>query len=153
NTWFVDVDRIETPDRSTVTFKMKQTFAPFINYLAAMPTAIMSKPWLLSGKDPTKETMGSGPFAVGSYTRNVELSYKKNPNYWVQGRPYVDGFKYTIIPDASARVAAIRTGQLTLLGLQPEDRDSLKKSNPELLMEIYLQRTFSCWRINTAQAP
>ena len=48
--------------------------------------------------------------------------------------PYLDGIKLLIMPDAAARVAALRTGRSAFApGLSLEQVDALAKSNPELV--------------------
>ena len=36
----------------------------------------------------------------------------KNPDYFVKGRPYLDGLKYVIIVERGTRTAALQAGQL-----------------------------------------
>ena len=39
-------------------------------------------------------------------------SYVKNPDYFVKGRPYLDGLKYIVIKERGTRTAALQAGQL-----------------------------------------
>jgi ABC-type transport system substrate-binding protein len=43
--------------------------------------------------------VGTGPFMLKEYKRDVSLSWVKNPNYWRKGRPYLDGIEVKYIPD------------------------------------------------------
>ena len=36
----------------------------------------------------------------------------KNPDYFVKGRPYLDGLRYVIIKERGTRTAALQAGQL-----------------------------------------
>ena len=36
----------------------------------------------------------------------------KNPDYFVKGRPYLDGLRYFIVSDRGTRTAALQAGQL-----------------------------------------
>jgi peptide/nickel transport system substrate-binding protein len=47
--------------------------------------------------------------------------------------PYLDGVKWLIIPDASTRISALRTGKIDLLGVGWEDAADTAKTNPELI--------------------
>ena len=55
---------------------------------------------------------------------------KKNPNYYMNGRPYLDGFKAVIIRDTAPRVAAVRSGQalIEFRGFNPAARDDIVKT-------------------------
>ena len=88
--------------------------------------------------------IGTGPFMLEDEVAGSSLSFARNLNYWMKDPvhpentlPYVDGVNMLIIPDASTRLAALRTGKIEKLGggrggLGWEDRDSLLKTSPEL---------------------
>ena len=72
-----------------------------------------------------RNSVGSGPFFLTDFVSNSSISYVKNPKYWRtdpagpgKGNqlPYVDRVRVLIIPDASTREAAMRTGKLDILG-------------------------------------
>ena len=53
--------------------------------------------------------VGTGPFMMKEYKRDVHIIWEKNPNYWRKGRPYLDGMEMVYIPDpvtASAMMQA-----------------------------------------------
>ena len=52
--------------------------------------------------------VGTGPFKFESFTRGVELSYVKNDEYWVAGKPYLDGVSYHFIKDQMTQQAAMQ---------------------------------------------
>jgi len=54
--------------------------------------------------------VGTGPFMVKEYKRNVQLVLERNPNYWA-GRPAFEKLVIVPVPDDSARVAGIQSGQ------------------------------------------
>jgi ABC-type transport system substrate-binding protein len=75
---------------------------------------------------------GSGPFLLDSYTPNVNLTYKKNPNWYKAGRPFLDGMVRTIIPDYSAGIAQFEAGRLWDYPVRQEDILRLKTDHPKL---------------------
>jgi len=84
--------------------------------------------------------IGTGPFIIVDYVPSSSAAFVRNPNYWMKDPvhpentlPYVDAVNILIIPDASTRLAALRTGKVPMLGnLSWEDKGSLVKTNPEL---------------------
>jgi peptide/nickel transport system substrate-binding protein len=58
------------------------------------------------------EGIGTGPFKLGTYTPNKEVTYARNPDFWIKGRPYVDEMTYQVITDEDARIAALRSGAI-----------------------------------------
>jgi peptide/nickel transport system substrate-binding protein len=83
--------------------------------LAAFTSAnssILSKTWMDSGKDPAKETNGTGPFMLESWVPDNVIKLAANRNYWVPGQPYLDGVEFRAIPSESSILAALRAGQI-----------------------------------------
>jgi peptide/nickel transport system substrate-binding protein len=56
---------------------------------------------LAKGKEWARTNIvGTGPFMLKEYKRDVHLVWVKNPNYWRKGRPYLDGIEVRYIPDS-----------------------------------------------------
>ena len=56
--------------------------------------------------------MGTGPFKLKEWRKGEFVEYVKNPDYFVKGRPYLDGLKYVVITERGTRTAALQAGQL-----------------------------------------
>ena len=128
---YVVVDKIETPDISTVTFYLKHPSASFLANLAS-PWNFIYKADILA-KDPRwyeKNIMGSGPFIFVEYVAGSHWVAKKNPSYFMKGRPYLDGYKAIFIRDTAPRVAAVRSGQalIEFRGFSPASRDDIVRA-------------------------
>jgi len=125
------VDKVETPDVQTVVFRLKHASASFLANLAS-PWNFIYKADILA-KDPRwyeKNIMGSGPFTFVEYVAGSHWVGKKNPNYFMKGRPYLDGYRAVIIRDKAPRVAAVRSGQalIEFRGFNPAARDDIVKT-------------------------
>jgi peptide/nickel transport system substrate-binding protein len=110
---FDPVASIEATDDRTVTFKLKQPFGPFLATLADSYSVIVPQ----NAGDLTATMIGTGPFALAEWTRDVQTVLQANPNYWEAGLPMVGDLTYRILPDEAARLAAIRTGEIGLTSL------------------------------------
>jgi ABC-type oligopeptide transport system substrate-binding subunit len=77
----------------------------------------------------------SGPFLLERYEPNVKTVFRRHPDYFLKGLPWVDGVEWLVIDDPFTGLAMYRTGQLDC-GPQPNwsvrqhDLESLKQSHP-----------------------
>ena len=125
------VKKIEAPDPYTLVFQLKHLSASFLANLAS-PWNFIYKADILA-KDPRwyeKNIMGTGPFTFVEYVAGSHWVGKKNPNYFMKGRPYLDGYRAVIIRDTAPRVASVRSGQalVEFRGFNPAARDDIVKS-------------------------
>ena len=125
------VKKIEAPDPYTVVFQLKHMSASFLANLAS-PWNFLYKADILE-KDPRwyeKNIMGTGPFTFVEYVAGSHWVGKKNPNYFMKGRPYLDGYRAVIIRDTAPRVASVRSGQalVEFRGFNPAARDDIMKA-------------------------
>ena len=56
--------------------------------------------------------IGSGPWMLRDWEKDVGYSYDKNPNYFKEGRPFFDGLKIFLIRDTARRLSALQAGQV-----------------------------------------
>ena len=104
------IKSIEAPDPYTVVFRLHYPSPSFLSMLAHPANFIYAKKYL--DQDPNyykQNAMGSGPFKLKEYVQGASIEMERNPKYWKQGLPYMDGIKYYIIKDDGARAKAIRS--------------------------------------------
>lgn len=109
----VDPAAITAPDDLTVRFKLK---APTVEFPAQIANRFT---YILREGQPESELrtagIGTGPFKVQKFVPGDDVStYVRNENYWRQGLPKVDVVELRAIPEESARIAAIQSGQIDL---------------------------------------
>jgi peptide/nickel transport system substrate-binding protein len=134
------VDRVEAVDRYTVKFVLTEPYVWLPNKLAnALCTWIVAPEVVEKYGDLKKaETaIGTGPFTLERHEPNVKLVFKRNPNYFRAGQPFVDGVEWMIVEDDSTGLAMYRTGNLdagpsTWWSVRQQDLDGLRKSVPRL---------------------
>jgi peptide/nickel transport system substrate-binding protein len=64
--------------------------------------------------------VGTGPFILTEFVRDDHLTWKKNPNYWRPGKPYLDGISYKFVPDPVTAQALMQSGQADYWRLPPQ---------------------------------
>lgn len=109
-----------------------------------MAWIVMSSPtqWQTVGKSWDafiKAPSGTGPFKLETYVPRERAVLARNTDYWNKNRiPKLDKMVLLPVPDASARVAALRSGQVDWIEAPPPDAfDSLKGAGFSLVSNVY----------------
>jgi peptide/nickel transport system substrate-binding protein len=84
----------ETPDSSTVVFKLKAPMAGVLEALASPFNCIYSAAKLKQNpRYPEAEIIGSGPFTFVAHVKGTSWEGKRFAGYFDSGKPYLDGYK------------------------------------------------------------
>jgi len=134
------VERVEVVDRYTVKFVLKEPFVWLLDILANAMCMWVLAPEVAEKYGDFKKVetaIGTGPFILERYEPNVKTIFKRNPDYFRQGLPYVDGVEWLVVQDESTGLAMYRTGQLDTgpganWAVRQPDLESLKQSHPGL---------------------
>jgi len=111
--WMIDpVTKIEAPDDHTVVLRLKQPYAPLLDYLAYHFMMILPREGIEGKFDLKTKAIGTGPFILESHKPEVEWVFKKNPDYFEKGKPYLDEIRRPIVKDIAAVTAALRSGRI-----------------------------------------
>lgn len=80
--------------------------------------AILADSHFLIVKDGTTDfrtAVGTGPYRLKEFIPGVRTVAVRNANYWKPGKPYLDEIELVGIPDESARVNALLSGDVHLV--------------------------------------
>ena len=108
------VARVETPapDLVRITTKRPTPLAPAVTRFLYIVDA---KYWQAHGDAYMAEhPIGTGPYVLAAWRKDDELDLDANPHYWGP-QPAIPHVIFRPIPDASARVAALKTGESDLI--------------------------------------
>jgi peptide/nickel transport system substrate-binding protein len=110
---------------SQVTVKFDKPFSGYLDAIAVLPIIdIETYANIASGK----QVIGTGPFKLTSYTPGSSIKMERYDGYWQKAKPSVTGLNMQIITDASAMLAAMRSGDLDFAQrMLPRDAATLKK--------------------------
>ncbi len=56
--------------------------------------------------------VGTGPFEFVSWEKDIRAVFKKFPNYWQKGKPYLDEIVWIPIADSNTRFMSFKAGEL-----------------------------------------
>jgi peptide/nickel transport system substrate-binding protein len=106
--WFSSV---ETPDKFTVVLKSDSPRPAFFDGLDVLNICDKDT---LEGPNARSTAVGTGPFVLNEWVQGDHFSLVKNPNYWLSGRPYLDGIVAYIRPQPNMAVQ-LEAGVLDLI--------------------------------------
>src|SRR6266568_2013287 len=140
------VDRVEVVDRYTVQFVLKEPFVWLVHMLANPAGMWIIAPEVVQHFGDLKKpesAIGTGPFLLERYEPNVKTVFKRHPDYFRQGQPWVDGVEWLVLDDDSTGLAMYRTGQIDWGPwhdgtVRQQDLEALKKTHPTLVYQDFL---------------
>ncbi len=106
--WSGGLRSVEATDDDTVVFNFAKVNTPLFYYIVSVPIA-PEHVWA-SVKDPVTfantDPVGTGPFMLDSFSQQV-VTVKKNPNYWMKGRPYLDKIVFPVFTSNDTALMAM----------------------------------------------
>jgi peptide/nickel transport system substrate-binding protein len=152
--WYANVEAVETPDAFTAVFRLKKPQPSLLLMLASGYTPVYAAHVPPANYRTT--CVGTGPFKVKEWRKGEFVEYVKNPDYFVKGRPYLDGLKYFVIVERGTRQAALQAGKLDVSFPGETTKtaaEQLKKAVPQLVVTPYSQNVSDNIIMNVKKPP
>ena len=114
------IESVEATGPLEVTIHMNRPDASLLLILADRPGMMVSPTAAeASGADFGRNPVGTGPFKFVEWLTGDRLVVEKNPDYWQDGKPYLDKITFRYISDVQTVSNALRTHEV---GRRPEAR-------------------------------
>ena len=132
--WYENIEAIETPDAHTVVVPAQA--APALALAHARLRVLARPPAHVPLAEFKNKCIGTGPFKLKENKPGELVEYVRNPDYFIKGRPYLDGIKFVIIRDRSTQIAALQSGQLDVAGSgwNKTNAENAKSGAPKLVV-------------------
>lgn len=113
------VEGIDTPDDTTVVFRLRRPHAALLRQLDVTEAPILPRHIYAEG-DPNRHPanlrpVGSGPFRFESYRRDDSIAMVRNDTYFKPGLPYLDRLVFRVLPDSNTQVQALLNNEVDYL--------------------------------------
>ncbi|MGE5597189.1 MAG: ABC transporter substrate-binding protein [Hyphomicrobiales bacterium] len=143
NSDYQEVDRIEVVDPETIRFVMKRPYAPLINVMTNSQAIVVAPEVVEQFGDLKKgeAVMGSGPFIAERADATSGARLVRNPDYWEEGRPYLDAAEITIVSDTQTSLSAFRAGDFDAHDIAAVDLPSFR-GDSNFVIEHYLSPSY-----------
>lgn len=145
-TGFDKIAVIATPTPLTVTYHLKEPYAPFREQVVGAPIIPQHVLGSLTAdqinRSPfNQKPVGTGPFSVSEFVTDDHATLAANPYYWGP-RAKLQRIVVRIVPDLSAQVNLLKAGDLNLLSVPPGRLEEVKRI-PNIVVKRYLAPTYA----------
>ena len=131
--YYSAIDEITSNNSSfTVSFHLSQPNSSLL-YNLARPDSVITPASKIDSQ--RSSPIGTGPFKFVSYVEGSEVRLERFDDYYVSGIPYLDTVTFRIIGDPNTRLAALRAGDLDMIGVA---------LSPEQCLQIKNEADFLC---------
>lgn len=151
---FAPIQGIEVVDKYTVTFHLGQQDASLIGHMASSwYGAIVNRETVEKQGNLNRIAVGTGPFIFERWVADNELALRKNPDYFIKGRPYVDRVVMKVVPDESNIVAGLRTNTIQHALLEDNKNLDVLKNEKNLTSYRAARLGYEMMLINNSVPP
>jgi peptide/nickel transport system substrate-binding protein len=144
---YIDATAIKKHGKNQVLIPLRYANAGFLDDIGQYFNAIVPV-----GYDPAKP-VGTGAFMYESFTAGQQSVFKKFPNYWQHGKPYVDTLTIIDFTDDTARVNALLGGQVDAIDNLPTGQIQQVRGNSSLKVLISQTGQWQPFTMRIDQAP
>jgi ABC-type transport system substrate-binding protein len=128
------IESVSSPDSKTVIFKLKLPDASLLPNMAHYAAHyILPRESEVSGPggfDPKSDVRGYGPWLLEDYKPSASFIWKKNPDYYVKGRPFPDKIERPIVTEYATRLAQFKAGGIWTSVVTADDVFPTKRDLP-----------------------
>jgi peptide/nickel transport system substrate-binding protein len=108
----------EAVDSGTFRLRTKIPFSPTLNQTGSVAYSILPREAVEKwGGELANNASGCGAWILDSAVRGERVVLRKNPDYYISGRPFPDEEEWQVIPDTGSHWQYYKTGKLDLVGL------------------------------------
>ena len=130
---FAAIDGIEVLDKYTVRFQLHAASAGLLASMAdSRWGAIVNRETVERHGDLRRVAVGTGPFLLESWNVDRETRFKRNPDYFEKGKPYIENLVMRVVPDEVQIVAGLRAGTFHHATLEDNRAVEHLKDQPNL---------------------
>ena len=124
----IDTSNMSIPDERTLVVPLYSPQGDFLDRSLAMVSIVVPE-----GSIGGPNAIGSGPFMLEAYEAGKSIRMVRNDDYW-DGPPLLDGVEVIIIDDASARLNALKGGEIEFAMRVSPAAARAEANNPEILL-------------------
>ena len=108
---YAQITDVQTPDPLTAVVTYSTFNAGYLHQFPfILPRHAAGDPASMQTWAFNRAPIGTGPFKLTEWSSGEYLQLSKNENYREEGKPYLDGITFLVVPDEAARTAMMTEG-------------------------------------------
>lgn len=132
---FGSVESVEAIDDMTVAIHLTEPSPNLLGRIGGYKgMAIVAQENVEDGGIATNP-MGTGPFKFVEYVPGDHVTLEANADYWEEGKPYLDGVTFQIIPDETVLLTNLLTGEVDWADGLPPQRVTELATSGEIIVD------------------
>ena len=107
------ITNVETPDDLTTVLTYSSPYPGYLDQFAygLFPRHATGEPADMANWEWNRNPVTAGPFILDNWASGESISLTRNPNYFEEGKPYLDGLVFAIVPEPAAQSAMMLNGE------------------------------------------
>ena len=131
------MESVTAPDERTVVITLSAPSSPFLATLAMFSAAIVPEKAVSElGEGFGASPVGAGAFRMKEWRRGEVVAIERNPHYWEEGLPKLDGVEWYVVVDDNTRILKVEAGELDAAIGIPFNRVADLEANPEINVHL-----------------
>lgn len=144
------VETVRATGPHEVEFTLNASYAGFADIFADRQMRIVPRDRV---EDLSTQPVGTGPFMFSSWSPGDRMELVRNPDYFLDGKPMLDGVTIRIIPEAAARVAALESNSIDILWNLPYEQVERFGDHPSIRVDSVASATWDGVILNNRIPP
>lgn len=112
------IEGVEAVDEHTVDVRFSEAHPPFLSWLGhgyfpIYAPEVLEEFGSYSGRE---SVIGTGPWMLEDFVPGEEIVYVRNPNFYLEGRPYVERVEGTVTYDRPFMLSQYKAGNFDIMG-------------------------------------
>ncbi len=133
---YEDIENIEVVSPTCIKISLKAPNVALLEYL----TIGMLPKHLLDGKDIVTDKfnqfpIGTGPYKMKNWDMGQSITLEKNKDFYIK-EPEIDKIIFKIVEDTKARALQLKSGELDLAQITPQDSSQFKDNSDFIFMDM-----------------
>lgn len=129
------VDSFEVVDELTLNVLLKEPYPGLLAKIGGYKGMAIVPKEVAEAGELERNPVGTGPFKFVSYTPGDSIVLEANPDYWEEGKPYLDQIIFKPIPDDTVRLTNLQTSVVDWIDNLPAEQVTMLSESAEFVVD------------------